>query len=267
MVKLHGLPKSIVSDRDKVLTSTFWQELFKLSGTQLKMSSAYHPQTNGQAERVNQCLEMFLRYATYDTLSHWAKWLDSTELWYNSCYHSSLKCSPFKALYGVDPYLGDNSVITTGQASDAATILQNRQQYLDMIKTHLAAAQNKMKFYADKNRTFRQFKVGEMLFVKLQPFAQSSVANRPCAKLSFKYFGPFQVVARVGSTAYKLLLPDSAAMHPVFHVSQLKPHVPDHTPVFLSCHLLLLLKVRFMYPSPYWIVTWSGREHQQWCKF
>jgi hypothetical protein len=85
----------------------------------------YHPQTNGQVERVNQCLEMFLRYATYDTLSHWAKWLGSAEVWYNSCYHSSLKCSPFKALYGVDPYLGDNSVITTGQASDAATILQN----------------------------------------------------------------------------------------------------------------------------------------------
>jgi hypothetical protein len=124
-----------------------------------------------------------------------------------------------------------------------------------MIKTHLAAAQNKMTFYPDKNRTFMQFKVGEMVFVKLQPFAQSSVANRPCAKLSFKYFGPFQVVARVRSTTYKLLVPDSGTMHPVFHVSQLKPHVPYHTPLFSQLPPTSFTEGEVPVPSAYWIVA------------
>lgn len=232
VVKLHGLPKSIVSDRDKIFTSLFWQELFKLTGTQLHLSSAYHPQTDGQTERVNQCLEMFLRCAVHDTPSQWAKWLDSAELWYNSSYHTSLKCSPFKALYGVDPNVGMMPFEMGERENDASITFQNRHHYLEMIKAHLAAAQNKMKYYADQNRSFRQYQEGDMVYVKLQPFAQSSVAHRPCAKLSFKYFGPFQILSRIGSAAYKLNMPESAAVHPVFHVSQLKTHVPNNTPVY-----------------------------------
>lgn len=221
-----------MSDRDRVFTSHFWQELFKLVGTQLHLSSAYHPQSDGQTERVNQCLEMFLRCAVNDTPSQWVKWLDSAELWYNSCYHSSLKCSPFKALYGVEPNLGVLPISLSNGSTEAAVSLQQRHDYLDMIKTHLASAQNKMKFYADQQRTFRQFAVGDKVFVKLQPFAQTSVAYRPCAKLSFKFFGPFQVIEKIGSVAYRLQMPDTVAIHPVFHVSQLKEFVPDHTPVF-----------------------------------
>jgi hypothetical protein len=200
-------------------------------GTKLQLSSAYHPQSDGQTERVNQCLEMFLRCAVHDMPSKWAKWLDSAEFWYNSCYHSSLQCSPFKALYGVEPNMGVLPVPSWAE-SEASLTLQQRQDHLAVIKTHLAAAQNKMKFYADNNRSFRQFQTGDKVYVKLQPFAQSSVVHRPCAKLSFKYFGPFLIVERIGSTAYKLQLPDSAAIHPVFHVSQLKQHIPDHTPAF-----------------------------------
>lgn len=155
VVKLHGLPKSIVSDRDKIFTSLFWQELFKLTGTQLHLSSAYHPQTDGQTERVNQCLEMFLRCTVHDTPSQWAKWLDSAELWYNSSYHTSLKCSPFKALYGVDPNVGMMPSEMGERENDASITFQNRHHYLEMIKAHLAAAQNKMKYYADQNRSFR----------------------------------------------------------------------------------------------------------------
>lgn len=106
IVKLHGLPRSIVSNRDKIFTSTFWQELFKLNSTKLHLSSAYHPQSDGQTERINQCLKMILRCAVHHTPTQWAKWIDSAELWYNSCYLSSLKCSPFKALYVMDPNLG-----------------------------------------------------------------------------------------------------------------------------------------------------------------
>jgi len=98
VIKLHGMPKTIVSDRDKVFTSVFWKELFRLLGTTLMFSSAYHPQTNGQTERVNQCLEMYLRCLVYDTPKKWKSMLAQEEFWYNSTFHFSLGCSPFQAL-------------------------------------------------------------------------------------------------------------------------------------------------------------------------
>jgi hypothetical protein len=93
IVKLHGVPKTIVSDRDKVFTSNVWKELFRLLDTQLCTSSSYHAPTGGQSERVNQCLETYLRCAVSSTPKQWLKWLPLAELWYNSSYHTSLKCS------------------------------------------------------------------------------------------------------------------------------------------------------------------------------
>lgn len=101
--KLHGMPESIVSDRGRIFTSRFWQELFKLSGTQLRMSSSYHPQTDGQTERLNQCLETFIRSFVDVCPSKWASWLPLAEYWYNTNYHSSLGKSPFEVLYGHAP--------------------------------------------------------------------------------------------------------------------------------------------------------------------
>jgi hypothetical protein len=106
IVKLHGIHKSIVCDRDKIFISTFWIELFKLLKTDLKLSTAYHPQTDDQTERVNQCLEMFLCCSVQAAPKQWTKWLPLAELWYNTSYHSSLKCYPIKALYVMDPPLG-----------------------------------------------------------------------------------------------------------------------------------------------------------------
>lgn len=106
IVKLHGLPTTIVTDRDTIFVSNFWRELFKLYKVNIALSKAYNPQSDGHRERVNQCLEMYLRCSVHDTPKTWKSWLSLAELWYNSSFHSSIGCSPFKALYGYEPNLG-----------------------------------------------------------------------------------------------------------------------------------------------------------------
>jgi transposase InsO family protein len=96
--KLHGLPQVIISDRDKIFTSSFWQELFRLADTTLNMSSSYHPQTDGQSERLNQCLETYLRCMTHAAPVKWATWLSLAEFWYNTNHHSAHNKTPFEVL-------------------------------------------------------------------------------------------------------------------------------------------------------------------------
>lgn len=234
VVKLHGPPLSIVSDRDKVFTSHFWQDLFKLMNTELNMSTAYHPQSDGQTERVNQSLEMYLRCSVHDRPKKWAAWLPLAEYWYNTSHHSSLGCSPFQALYGYAPNEALVPVTATAPTTDAAQLLADRQQQMLLLRANLEKAQARMKLYADKHRTERQFRVGEQVWLKLQPYVQSSVASRPFPKLAHKFYGPYQIIRRVGQVAYELKLPDGCQVHPVFHVSQLKPFTADYTPEFVS---------------------------------
>jgi hypothetical protein len=170
IVKLHGVPKTIVCDKDIIFTSGFWTELFKLLKTDLKLSNAYHPQTDGQTERVNQCLEMFLRCSVHETPKQWAKWLPLAELWYNTSFHSSLHCSPFKALYVVEPPPGIIPTLKHYDHQDVSDILKERQLFSEMLREQLQKAQNRMKLYADTKRLERAFQVGDKVLLKLQPY-------------------------------------------------------------------------------------------------
>ncbi|XP_073358271.1 uncharacterized protein [Aegilops tauschii subsp. strangulata] len=193
VVRLHGLPLSIVSDRDKVFTSSFWKELFRVWGTELQMSTTYHPQTDGQTERVALLTKPCM--AMSQTLVSWQNTAKS-----------------------LNP--------------DVSGWILAQTEHTAILKEHLHRAQVKYKHYADKNISPREFMVGEQVYLKLQPYAQSSVVNRPCPKLALKFFGRFKILEKVGFAAYKLELPKGSQVHPIFHVSQLKSHVPDHTPVF-----------------------------------
>lgn len=103
VVQLHGVSQAIISDRDTIFVSAFWKELFTALGTKLKLSSAYHPQTDGQTERVNQCIEMYLRCMTGHRPTDWVTWLPLAEWWYNTNHHSALGMSPYQALYSTHP--------------------------------------------------------------------------------------------------------------------------------------------------------------------
>lgn len=219
--KLHSMPLSIISDRDRIFTSQFWTELFKLSDTQLRMSTSYHPQTDGQTERVNQSVECFLRCFIHAHPARWAKWLHLCEFWYNTNWHSALGKTPFEVVYGHQPrHFG--IVPTDAIASpDLEQWLANWSVLLSSVQQHLVRAKQRMKQQADKNRSERSFLVGDKVFLKIQPYVQSSLATRVNQKLSFKYYGPYQVLERVGSLAYRLSLPEESKIHPVIHVSQL----------------------------------------------
>lgn len=149
--KLHGLPRYIISGRDKIFTSHLWEQLFARSGTQLHLSTTYHPQTDGQTEHVNKCLEIFLRCFVHSMPHKWSSWLYLAEFWFNISYHSSLLKSPFEVLYGYPPgHFGirDDSC----GIPDLDNWLQERKLMVQLLKQHLNRAQQQMKCYADKNR-------------------------------------------------------------------------------------------------------------------
>lgn len=229
IVRLHGFPESIVSDRDKIFMILFWKELFRLQGTVLKKSTAYHPQTDGQSEVVNKTLETYLRCFVQGRPHKWIKWVPWVELWYNTSYHASSKYTPFKILYGRDPprisrYSAGQTAVSTLDEQLAA-----RNVVLDDLKFNLLLAQQKMKKQEDKKRTDVQIEEGTFVFLKLQPYRQQSLARRPYEKLAPRFYGSFEVLKTIGKVAYHLKLPYSSRIHPVFHVSQLKIAKGNHT--------------------------------------
>lgn len=206
---IHGLPQAIVSDRDRIFTSTLWQELFRLSQTELRLSSSYHPQSDGQTERVNQCLEAYLRCAVHSCPGNWFHWLHLAQFWYNTSVQSALGMTPFQVMFGRSPREFGTLQVDQCTVSDLETWLHEREVVKELLKQQLIRAQQRMKHQADKHRTEREFAVGEQVFLKLQPYIQTSVARRPHQKLAFRYYGPYTILQRVGSVAYKLALQEN----------------------------------------------------------
>ncbi|XP_019450597.1 PREDICTED: uncharacterized protein LOC109352871 [Lupinus angustifolius] len=220
--KLHGVPKSIVSDRDPLFLSAFWKGLFKLLGTSLCYSTAYHPQSDGQTEVVNRGLQTYLRCFTGTQPNRWFSHLSLAEYWYNTNHHSTLQVTPFEALYGRPPPTLRDYLPGSTNDTPIRDILQSRTEMLVTLKQHLLHAQQRMKAQADSGRKDVTFEVGEWVLLRLQPYRQQTMARRRSQKLSRRFHGPFQVVRRVGQVAYELKLPPTARIHPVFHVSLLR---------------------------------------------
>ncbi|KAI3797454.1 hypothetical protein L1987_32711 [Smallanthus sonchifolius] len=229
VVSRHGVPISIISDRDARFTSRFWQSLHKALGTRLDMSTAYHPQTDGQTEHTIQTLEDMLRACVIDFGNTWESHLPLVEFSYNNSYHTSIQAAPFEALYG-RKY---RSPICWAEVGDSQLtgpeLVFETSEKIVQIRNRMAAARDRQKSYADKRRKPLEFQVDDMVLLKVSPW-KGVIRFGKRGKLNPRYVGPFKVLKRIGPVAYQLDLPERlSGVHDVFHVSNLKKCLADET--------------------------------------
>ncbi|KAI3792250.1 hypothetical protein L2E82_06124 [Cichorium intybus] len=229
VVKRHGVPTSIISDRDSRFNSHFWQSFQKHFGTKALLSTAYHPQTDGQSERTIQTLEDMLRACIIDFGGSWEDHLPLVEFAYNNTYHSSIQMAPFEALYGA-PCRTPTCWTETGEKPLAGPeIIAETEEKIQSIRKHMRVAQNRQKQYADRRRKPLEFCVGDMVMLKVSPW-KGVIRFGKRGKLSPRLIGPFRVLERIGAVAYKLELPDELqGIHNVFHVSHLRKTLHDQS--------------------------------------
>jgi hypothetical protein len=227
IIRLHGVPSSIVSDRDPKFTSHFWQSLQKALGTKLRLSSAYHPQTDGQTERTIQSLEDLLRACVLDNRGSWDDLLPLIEFTYNNSFHSSIGMAPYEALYGrkcQTPlcWYQDGESIMFGPE-----IVQQTTEKVKQIREKMKVAQSRQKSYSDRRRRPLEFQEGEHVFLRVTSTTGVGRAIK-ARKLTPKFIGPYQIIRRIGPVAYQIALPPFLSnIHNVLHVSQLRKYVPD----------------------------------------
>ncbi|GJV20354.1 putative reverse transcriptase domain-containing protein [Tanacetum coccineum] len=222
VVTRHGVPVSIISDRDGRFTSLFWQALHKALGTRLDMSTAYHPETDGQSERTIQTLEDMLRACVLDFGKNWDRHLPLVEFSYNNSYRTSIKAAPFEALYGRKC----RSPVYWAEVRDAQltgpVIIHETTEKIVQIKSRIQAARDRQKSYANIRRKPMVIQVGDMVMLKVSPW-KGVVHFGKRGKRNPRYVGPFKVIERVRTVAYKLELPQQLSrVHNTFHVSNLK---------------------------------------------
>ncbi|GJW49194.1 putative reverse transcriptase domain-containing protein [Tanacetum coccineum] len=223
IISWHGVPISIISDRDSHFTSRFWQSMQIALGTQIDMSTAYHPETDGQSETTIQTLEDMLQACVIDFGKVWERHLPLVEFSYNNSYHANIKGTPFEALYG-----------------------QKCRSPIVQIRQRLKAARDRQRSYANVWRKPLEFQVGDHVMLKVSP-RKGVIQFGKRGKLNPRYIGPFKILKKVGLVAYTLDLPKELSnVHSTFHVSNLKKCLSDESLVIPMKELRLDDKLNFM---------------------
>ena len=220
----HGLPRIIISDRDAKFTSNFWRALFQQLGTKLSMSTAFHPQTDGQTERMNRTLEEMLRaYSTYNQ-DQWDQYLPAAEFAYNNAKQISTGHTPFELDCGQHPLTPAALATKVTNVPAADDFAQHWENMINMAKDALMIAQDRQSKYANQHRRHLTYQVGDKVMLSARNINNPVDKQRPTRKLSPKYLGPYTITDIISPTAYRLDLPANMRIHNVFHVSMIKPY-------------------------------------------
>ena len=229
----HGCQENIVSDRDPWFTGRFWRAVCGQLGTRLNLSTAFHPETDGQTERVNRVLEEFLRAFVTPSQDNWDLLLPMAEFAINNSVHASTKYTPFFLNSGQHPLnpltmasqVGHRKSRRVGQTSiqlpAVHAFVKNISETLHQAKVHLKQARDRQKSYADKRRREASFSIDDLVLLSTKNLKLRTNGTK---KLLPKWIGPFRIVKSVGLVAYKLELPASMKCHPVYEVEQIILH-------------------------------------------
>jgi hypothetical protein len=204
IVCLHGVPKKIVSDRGTQFTSKFWERLYEILDTQLRFSSAYHPQTDGQTKRVNHILEDMLRACALQYGRSWEKSLPDAEFSYNNNYQKSLKIAPFEMLYRRRRCRTPLFWNETGERKVfGPDILQEAEKQVCMVRENLRVTQSRQKSYIDHRRREISFEVGDFVYLKVSPM-RGLRHSKVLGKLAPRFIGQFKILEKRGEVPYQL---------------------------------------------------------------
>ena len=221
--KLHGLPKSIISDRGPQFTARLIKELNEMLGIKSKLLTVFHPQTDRQTERVNQELEQYLRMFIDHRQEQWPEWLGTAEFAYNNKAQST-RMSPFKANYGQDPRMGFEGR-KKGKYAGAGKFVEKMKEIQEEAKAILRKAQEDIRKYADKKRLDAdKYRVGDLVMLSTKDLKYQMIGRRT-EKLMERFVGLYRTKEIVSSNAIKLELPSIVKIHPVVNVSRVRQYV------------------------------------------
>ncbi|KAL0546367.1 hypothetical protein IC582_016275 [Cucumis melo] len=231
IVRLHGVPVSIISDRDARFTSKFWKGLQLALDARLDFSTAFHPQTDGQTEKLNKILEDMLRACVLEFSGSWDSHLHLMEFTYNNSYQATIGMAPFEAMYGKCCRFPVCRGEVGEQRMLGPELVQTTNAAIQKIRARMLTAQSKQKSYADVRRKDLEFDVEDMVFLKVVPM-KGVLRFEKKGKLSPRFVEPFEILERIGPVAYCSTLPPSfSTVHDVFYVSMLRKYVADSTHV------------------------------------